>query len=119
MKVAGRFPGNDRQRFRGRNTPARRRARHDERIPLSQIAQRVRHVLGDTISPWLTLIVDGALDAEQATEVVRQRWEDWGVRVVITVNPRNATALESRSQGRCFEVALFISFSSGGPVFYG
>lgn len=79
---------------------------HDAAIPLSQIAHRLRKVVGGYIPTWLTLIIDGTLDARKAEEVVHQPWDDWGVRVVLTTAPHIADRVEMLSRGRCAIVTV-------------
>lgn len=79
---------------------------HDATIPLSQIARRLRRVVGENVFPWLTLIIDGTLDARQAEELARKPWDDWGVRVVLTAAPHIAEAVERISRGRSSVVTV-------------
>ena len=74
---------------------------HDAFIPISQIAERVRRVVGTRIQPWLLLIVDGVQETAEATELVRQPWEEWGVRLLLTCPPRLTEQIEQESLGRC------------------
>ncbi|HUY90826.1 MAG TPA: hypothetical protein VMV10_18975 [Pirellulales bacterium] len=81
-------------------------AGHDERIPLQRIANRVRRVLGDKVIPWLTLVIDGTLGLDQAAEIIRKPWEEWGIRVIISVEQATARSLEVQSRGRCMVISI-------------
>jgi hypothetical protein len=76
-------------------------AGHDASKPLVQVDRHIQEVLGDEPRPWLTLIIDGSFEAEEALELIMKPWEDWGVRVVLTVSPRGASTLETESYDRC------------------
>lgn len=81
-------------------------AGHDQQIPLIRIGRRLRKVLPGISFPWLTLIIDGAIDSSQAKELIAQDWDEWGVRVVLTLQLNDAVNLESKSQGRCKVVSI-------------
>lgn len=81
-------------------------AGHDAAIPIARIARRVREVLGPRSEYWLTVYIDGAIDDRQAKDLLIQRWEEWGIRVAMTVAPAIAADLESQSRGRCVVVRV-------------
>lgn len=86
-------------------------AGHDESIQINRVARRIQEVSNIKISPWLTLIIDGVIDTSQAIELMRKPWEDWGIRIVITVDYRTSRSLQRESRGRCtiVEVKDFIN----------
>jgi HEAT repeat protein len=76
-------------------------AGHDVAIPISQIAKRVRAVIGTKPNPWLTLVIDGITDRQHAGELIRLPWEDWGIRLVVTVSKRESGSLVHQAKDRC------------------
>ncbi len=86
-------------------------AGHDVAIPLSQIAKRVGAVVGTKPNPWLTLVIDGITDRQHAGELIRQPWEDWGIRLVFTVSQRESASLLNQSKARC-KVSVVENFTT-------
>ena len=76
-------------------------AGHETTIPIPGIAKRVKHVLGERFGRWLTLIIDGVQDSAEGIALVREPWENYGVRVLFTIHPQLATRMERESFGRC------------------
>jgi hypothetical protein len=76
-------------------------AGHDEVIPVSRIADRIRAVLRSTISTWLLLVIDGVQDQDEANRLARLPWEEWGIRVIFTCPPQIALQIQQASLGRC------------------
>lgn len=76
-------------------------AGHDAAIPLYQISARVQKVLGTPPSPWLTIAIDGIFDLQHARELILQPWEDWGIRLVLTLGKREAALLKHEVESRC------------------
>ncbi len=76
-------------------------AGHDAAIPLFQISARVRSVLGTPPSPWLTLAIDGIIDVQHARDLIHQPWEDWGIRLVLSLGKREAAQLQHQVESRC------------------
>lgn len=84
---------------------------HDKGIPLCQIAKRVQAVIGMTLNPWLTLVIDGVTERQQASDLVLQPWEDWGIRLVVSVNQRESASLLVQQKARC-KVSLSENFTT-------
>lgn len=85
-------------------------AGHDIEIPISRIADRVRRVIGTQNHPWMLLVIDGVQETVEATALVQQPWEEWGVRVLMTCHPQLTERIEQDSLGRCM-IATVDDFS--------
>lgn len=56
----------------------------DERYSLDRLAQRVRREVPDLAGrPWLTVLIDGVRDRSYLAQLIRQEWEEIGIRVAV------------------------------------
>jgi hypothetical protein len=69
----------------------------DERYSLDRLAQRVRREVPDLAGrPWLTVLIDGVRDRSYLAQLIRQEWEEIGIRVAVafTTETREPDRLE-------------------------
>lgn len=85
-------------------------ARHDAYIPMSQIADRVKRVLGTGLQTWMLLVIDGVQEQSEAIALAKKKWGEWGIRVILTCHPRLAGRVEQESYVRS-ETAVVEDFT--------
>jgi hypothetical protein len=74
----------------------------DERLPLGRIAARLRKLSccpQDT--PWLTLVLDGIQDYEEARQVAMAPWAQWGVRIMASCHTDIGDWIEEHAAEEC------------------
>lgn len=76
---------------------------HESTLRLPQIAKRFESYRSK-IGPWLTVYLDGHIDAESTLDLFRLPWEGWGVRLVVAADKQHTERLEIESQGRCLVI---------------
>lgn len=78
---------------------------HDQELSLDRIARRLKEVCPDIASCWLTLLIDGLRDPEDAREIANQSWTELGIRLVISCDPNIADSIKKAMPNR--HAALF------------
>ncbi len=79
---------------------------HDEGPALRRIGERIRETVPQLKHPWLTLLIDGLQDSDEADQLARVPWEDWGIRVALSASPQAAEAIRAASRGRSVQVPV-------------
>ncbi len=78
----------------------------DEALPLDRIAARLPRLPGCPKKPWLTLIIDGVQDMEEARRISLAPWAKWGVRVAVSCQEEVADWIEENASGQCRKLTV-------------
>lgn len=79
---------------------------NDGVLSLSGIARRRQECVQPFAELWLTVLIDGLQDSNEARELALQPWESWGVRVAVTCTPTIAKGLIAEARNRATSVHL-------------
>lgn len=66
------------------------------------LANWYRSTAPSAAMPWLTIAIDDVQDKEVARELASRRWEDWGVRLAMSVPPDVAAVLANQPGDRVY-----------------
>lgn len=78
----------------------------DELLSLDRIGSRLRRLPGGPPGNWLTLLLDGVQDMEEARHIAATPWEEWGVRLAASCQHTVADWIEENAQDRCLRVSV-------------
>ncbi len=56
----------------------------DEALPFDRVVARLRRLACCPNDSWLTLIIDGVQDMEEARQISLAPWQEWGIRVAVS-----------------------------------
>jgi hypothetical protein len=68
---------------------------HDRSIDFESLVHRA-HELRIAVDPWLTVFVDATATEDDLRELLRLPWEEWRVRLAVSVTKRTAEAIAKR-----------------------
>ena len=69
-------------------------------VTILGLANWYRSMAPSAAMPWLTIAIDDVQDKEVARELASRRWEDWGVRLAMSVPPDVAAVLANQPGDR-------------------